>query len=1133
MTETSGICAIVPIGQHGFRPIVHGMGIVVTPRIIITCAHVVDAVLGPRWWVSESQPVVRASFPFAGGACLDGVVSRDLWFPANRGDPSGVSDIAVIGLLEDVPAAVGTATLAKPTPGLEVKAYGFRGEPLNGGWVSHPDGQWAAGAIIGPQPEGRGQIDGLRTTGARVERGFSGSGVYAPTLKAVVGMIVESDRDVVARVAQFIDASALEAILGGLDNLNSFARVQTTRSRLSSALARKRAHHSDHADAVKFVGRKDAQRIFRQRLTGGMLPMHIVGHGGIGKSSLLKRFASLAEAEGFDTAYVDLGFVQGRLDLIRKVVFALLMNGSVDFPEYLACVDRYATIEERLLRQPDLEPRVIYYQSMLRELLPTLDSDVDRHGTSRTPDAEPFSSGEAIAVVAALRADEREFFIDPLRVMLDAFAADMAGSQLVLELDRTERLPRQVGEWIVREFVPVLDRTMVITAGRDDISGPWGWASGSIRVVELEPLSGEESLELLAGAGISEALRARVAEISCGVPLALALAAEMAGNLDDQALDMGVDSYVVDRMISVFLDGIPADRRKALQRLSVFRRFNRETILDLEICDHRTIDEMLNVRFIKHVPQGYAVHDRVRDFILRDMRRHEPRVYQHLHDEAAQYYETLVGSYTEGKPDFLELLYHRLSAQPETEFEQLRQHFTSAALAIKPDFSEAIVSVARESDVDGSLPLLWLRFFEGSVMRQRFDFSGANEVYEEILQDPSIEHQGELKGELLYQQSVALWYLCRFEDARAVAQASVELNGALGKERFENRSLGIIGLSLDRMGKFESAIRVVRRMAKKAERGDPHSLGYALNSIGYFSWHSGNWRRSETALRQCLDLWRSVENPVGECYPLGHLGLLYCATGRRDLAAKMLDAGKRLTEICGNLEMRAKILQNMSRYQVLFGDPVLAVQLASESLDVCNRLKHPYYAADSLRLLSEAHIATGDFAAAKQAVTAAIDRLPGSTATYLQLRLRIASADVDVHRTVAEERRSDSDLKEQLAGLASTARTAGFKNLAAEAELGRLRLLALGDSSRVYEVFESGANIAFSYNWYAGISFLERAREVLLGRESLRPTNELANASFGEARLRELYRAAGSSTLKTAVEIDQNRLAAFVGGGRG
>src|SRR5215469_12087696 len=239
MADASGICAIVPPGQEGFRPRVYGMGIVVGIRGIVTCAHVVNTVLGADWWGSQSPGRVRVAFPFAGGECREGVVSRDLWFPPGRA--SAPSDLAVIELLENIPDGAGFVRLKQSAPGMEVKTYGFRGATVQGEWVSHPDGQWMVGAVVGPQPGGRVQLDGLRATGARVERGFSGAGVYSSEHDAVVGMVVESDTDPDARVAQFIDAAEIMALAETGSDLNPFLQGTAVAEVFAPRIPKKRA----------------------------------------------------------------------------------------------------------------------------------------------------------------------------------------------------------------------------------------------------------------------------------------------------------------------------------------------------------------------------------------------------------------------------------------------------------------------------------------------------------------------------------------------------------------------------------------------------------------------------------------------------------------------------------------------------------------------------------------------------------------------------------------------------------------------------------------------------------------------------------------------------------------------------
>jgi hypothetical protein len=196
------------------------MGILVSDREVVTCAHVVLYALGKGLRESPDAAVVRVCFPFADGfPCIDGTVDLKRWFPPGRSRDGNVSDVAVILLMEDAPPSVGRANLrkhAKTEPSdIHPTAYGFRAKKLNNGsWQSHSRGEIAAGTIIGSLPGGRGQFDGLPITGAAVQRGFSGAGIYDPRRDAIVGMVVEADKNKRKKIAQFIDVPSILHALG-------------------------------------------------------------------------------------------------------------------------------------------------------------------------------------------------------------------------------------------------------------------------------------------------------------------------------------------------------------------------------------------------------------------------------------------------------------------------------------------------------------------------------------------------------------------------------------------------------------------------------------------------------------------------------------------------------------------------------------------------------------------------------------------------------------------------------------------------------------------------------------------------------------------------------------------------------
>jgi hypothetical protein len=88
-----------------------------------------------------------------------------------------------------------------------VKAYGFRGKEIDGVSKSHPDGQWVEGKIAGPQPGGRVQFEGLRPTGARVER-WRRLRLRARRRRG------DDHREKEIKVAQFIDVASLRKAVG-------------------------------------------------------------------------------------------------------------------------------------------------------------------------------------------------------------------------------------------------------------------------------------------------------------------------------------------------------------------------------------------------------------------------------------------------------------------------------------------------------------------------------------------------------------------------------------------------------------------------------------------------------------------------------------------------------------------------------------------------------------------------------------------------------------------------------------------------------------------------------------------------------------------------------------------------------
>ncbi|MGH4024392.1 MAG: trypsin-like peptidase domain-containing protein [Pseudonocardiaceae bacterium] len=162
-----------------------GVGVLVGPREILTCAHVVNVALGLDRR-AQDQPADEVSVQFAGG---DWPVQRarvHRWLPPPRTGAIG-DDIAGLVLAStELPTGATPARLAANPPrrGQVVEVFGYPGNP------SRPDGAWVSATVRGQLPGGSHlQLDSTPDSALRIQPGFSGSPVYDSATNRVLGLL--------------------------------------------------------------------------------------------------------------------------------------------------------------------------------------------------------------------------------------------------------------------------------------------------------------------------------------------------------------------------------------------------------------------------------------------------------------------------------------------------------------------------------------------------------------------------------------------------------------------------------------------------------------------------------------------------------------------------------------------------------------------------------------------------------------------------------------------------------------------------------------------------------------------------------------------------------------------------------
>ncbi|MGH3936201.1 MAG: metallophosphoesterase, partial [Pseudonocardiaceae bacterium] len=165
-----------------------GVGVLVGPREILTCAHVVNAALG-RDRQSQDQPAgeVTVEFAMGGGPALRARVQ--CWLPPPRPGAAG-DDIAGLVLSSaELPTGATPARLAVNPPERDrvVDVFGYPGNP------PHSRGEWVSTTVLG-QVGGGGHLQLNFTLGSapRIQPGFSGGPVYDRGTGRVVGLLTEA-----------------------------------------------------------------------------------------------------------------------------------------------------------------------------------------------------------------------------------------------------------------------------------------------------------------------------------------------------------------------------------------------------------------------------------------------------------------------------------------------------------------------------------------------------------------------------------------------------------------------------------------------------------------------------------------------------------------------------------------------------------------------------------------------------------------------------------------------------------------------------------------------------------------------------------------------------------------------------
>jgi WD40 repeat protein/V8-like Glu-specific endopeptidase len=279
-TDEAGVRGSYPtavvrlVRHHEGRSFTAGLGMLVGPRQVVTCAHVVNVALSrqSKWEQSRPDPDVRliVEFPLVERSpTRTGQVA--VWVPPpQKGTGSG--DVAGIVLAEDAPPAAIPARLTQSVPAQSrLRVFGYPEDPprLDGAWVDLDLKGEIGRRLI--------QVESRAAQTVRAQPGYSGSPVWDDSTGAAVGLLhaaMHPDR-------QERDAHVLSAQL----------IAEAWEDQFDYLLVPPNPYHGlapfTEDDAAMFFGRdRDIDQLANRLATQPVVL--VVGPSGVGKSSLVQ-----------------------------------------------------------------------------------------------------------------------------------------------------------------------------------------------------------------------------------------------------------------------------------------------------------------------------------------------------------------------------------------------------------------------------------------------------------------------------------------------------------------------------------------------------------------------------------------------------------------------------------------------------------------------------------------------------------------------------------------------------------------------------------------------------------------------------------------------------------------------------
>lgn len=759
-----------------------------------------------------------------------------------------------------------------------------------------------------------------------------------------------------------------------------------------------------------FVGREEQLRIFEENFRSEIpqwMVLSVTGEGGVGKSTLLKRYTELAPSPEIASNVVQCTDRHLFPVEVMGAIAEQLARKGIARKEFDERYKKYLETRQQIESDP-AAPRGMV------DVVTRGVTDFAVKSLRRAPGVGVFAdyvdekaAGDAMveltryAITRWGNKDEVQLVREPEKTLTPLFvnllndAAEQ--KRLIVMFDVFERTAGTLSTWLLNlfncEYGDLSSSTFFIVSGRDPLEQHWTELAGMIAHITLEPFTAEETRQYLANRQITdEALVRQIHLDTGGLPVLVELLAG-ANPQPGQPLP-DVSQKAVER----FLQWTPDEpKRRAALLASIPRQFNQKILATVLQEDAATLFYWIATQsYIRSDNErGWFYHERVRELMLRYLNKATPEESVRAHQSLAEYFTARQSTLSlEAEKAYqsdtwrrweVERVYHAWSASQEPGWSELFRAFM-AALLYRRRFAGHLARVAGQVVAE-----LRLRALEDRVA----SFAHLITAYENDEHDQVLKHLNSFQAWIheLPEVGFAYWFVrgATYLQMRQTEKALDDLDRAIQLDENFTRALALRGATHLLMGQTEKASvdfdRVIQLDENYAEviadlREGYRELGQAEKALA-------------DAERQAVMARADAKRVYGRAVMA--MVDVYRAFGQDEQVLAYLDQVIQLDENnAWQLAIRGGAYQQMGQYEKALADLDRAIQLdESFAWAIASR-------GETYRLMGHNLEAVEDFTTSLMDRKPYIGTLTRRAAAYLALQ-RVEDAHKDLEQALSLE----------------------------------------------------------------------------------------------------------------------------------